>query len=69
MEGSGFLKEWYKQSKEEVLSNLNTIEDLGLTKDEVMLRIGKYGTNDLKEENKKSFLSKVIAQFSDFLMQ
>lgn len=62
------MKEWYKQSKEEVLSNLSTNVDSGLTKDEVNLRLEKYGTNDLKEENKKSFISKIIAQFSDFLI-
>jgi len=62
------LKEWYKQSKEEVFSSLETDPHLGLTKDEVSLRLEKYGTNELREEKKKSFFSKVIAQFSDFLI-
>ena len=62
------MKEWYKQSKEQVLSDLDTNEDLGLTKNEASLRIEKYGQNDLKEEKKKSFISKVISQFSDFLI-
>lgn len=62
------MKEWYRQSKEELLSNLNTNVDSGLTNEEANLRLEKYGANELKEENKKSFLSKVIAQFSDFLI-
>ena len=62
------MKEWYKQSKEELLSNLDSNLDSGLTSNEVNLRLEKYGTNDLKEENKKSFFSKIVAQFSDFLI-
>ena len=60
--------EWYRQSKEELLSNLNTDISSGLSSEEVNLRIEKYGTNELKEEKKKGFLSKIIAQFSDFLV-
>ncbi len=62
------LKEWYKQSKEELIKELETNINSGLTNDEVKTRLEKYGPNDLKEEDKKSFLSKVIAQFSDFLI-
>ena len=62
------MKEWYRESKEELLLDLDTNINSGLTKDEVDLRLEKYGPNDLKEEDKKSFLSKVIAQFSDFLI-
>ncbi|MBU5437995.1 calcium-transporting P-type ATPase, PMR1-type [Tissierella sp. MSJ-40] len=60
--------EWYRQSKEELLSNLNTTLDQGLNDNDVQERLDKYGTNELKEEEKSSFLSKVIAQFSDFLV-
>lgn len=60
--------EWYRQSKEDSLSTLDTSVDSGLTSDEVLSRLEKYGTNELKEERKKGFLSKVIAQFSDFLV-
>lgn len=62
------MKEWYKQSKEELLSGLDTNMDTGLTNDEVQKRLEKYGTNELKEESRKSFVSKIIAQFSDFLI-
>lgn len=60
--------EWYRQSKEDLLSNLTTDISSGLSSEEVNLRIEKYGTNELKEEKKKGFLSKIIAQFSDFLV-
>ncbi|HAE92056.1 MAG TPA: ATPase [Tissierella sp.] len=62
------MKEWYSKSKEEVLSELNTNLNSGLTKNEVDLRLEKYGSNDLREEDKKSFFSKIVAQFSDFLI-
>ncbi|WP_313756681.1 calcium-transporting P-type ATPase, PMR1-type [Tissierella sp.] len=62
------MKEWYSKSKEEILSELNTNLNSGLTKNEVNLRLEKYGSNDLKEEDKKSFFSKIVAQFSDFLI-
>lgn len=62
------MKDWYKISKEDLISDLETDPQSGLTDDEVKKRISKYGTNELKEEEKKSFLSKLLAQFSDFLI-
>ncbi|NLY85432.1 MAG: calcium-transporting P-type ATPase, PMR1-type [Tissierellia bacterium] len=62
------MKDWYKISKEDLISSLETDPQSGLTDDEVKKRISKYGTNELKEEEKKSFLSKLLAQFSDFLI-
>lgn len=60
--------EWYRQNKEELLSNLNTNMDSGLPKEEVENRLKKHGYNELKEEEKKSTLSKILAQFNDFLV-
>lgn len=60
--------EWYNKSKEELLSELDTSMDNGLTTSEVESRLSKYGHNELKEEEKKSLMSKIIAQFSDFLI-
>lgn len=48
--------------------NLDTNTETGLSINEVSTRLEKYGTNELKEEKGKSFLSKIIAQFSDFLV-
>jgi len=60
--------EWYQKGEEEVLSELNTDAQLGLDTNEVTARLEKFGHNELKEEAKKSFLSKLIAQFADFLI-
>lgn len=60
--------EWYQKSKEEVLSELKVDSQIGLSENEVVLRLEKYGPNELKEEKKSSFISKLIAQFSDFLV-
>ena len=62
------MKEWYKMNKEDLLTSLGTDPNLGLSDDEVKKRISEYGTNELKEEAKKSFLSKLLAQFADFLI-
>src|SRR5699024_6172879 len=41
---------------------------IGLEETEVELRLNKYGANELREEKGTTFLSKLIAQFSDFLV-
>ncbi|NLV77390.1 MAG: calcium-transporting P-type ATPase, PMR1-type [Tissierellia bacterium] len=60
--------EWYKKTKDEILSQLQTSIDEGLTQNEAEDRIKKYGPNELKEEDRKSFISKLMAQFKDFLV-
>lgn len=60
--------EWYRQTKEELLSTLNTNVESGLSSQDVEQRLEKYGTNELKEEEGKGLLSKILAQFSDFLV-
>lgn len=60
--------EWYKKSNNEVLENLLTDKNNGLTDSEVQARIEKYGKNELELKAKKSFLSKLAAQFKDFLV-
>ncbi|MDR7870133.1 MAG: calcium-translocating P-type ATPase, SERCA-type [Tissierellaceae bacterium] len=59
---------WYKLGKEDVLRNLGTSIEKGLTDVEVEKRLEKYGKNELKEKPKEGFLSKLINQFSDFLV-
>lgn len=60
--------EWYRQNKEEVWDKLNTNGEKGLMDVEAKSRLVKYGLNELKEEPRKGLLSKVIEQFSDFLV-
>ena len=60
--------EWYQRSQNDLTSELNTDINAGLNPEEVESRLSKYGPNELKEEERKSLLSKIIAQFSDFLI-
>lgn len=60
--------EWYKQNKEDLLNTLGTDINNGLVSSEVDSRLEKYGPNELKEAKTKGFFSKIIAQFSDFLV-
>lgn len=60
--------EWYNKSKKDVLSELGTDENFGLNDQEALQRIEKYGKNELEAQAKKSFWSKLVAQFADFLI-
>ncbi len=60
--------DWYQKNIEDVLNDLSTDKEVGLTGSSVNERLEKYGPNELKEEERKSFIKKVIAQFSDFLI-
>ena len=60
--------EWYNKGKSEVLKELNTNFSVGLSEREAERRIKEYGKNELLIQSKKSFLSKFIAQFADFLI-
>ncbi|MCF6464435.1 calcium-transporting P-type ATPase, PMR1-type [Clostridium sp. Cult2] len=60
--------EWYEKNIEGLLSELNTNNQTGISNEEAENRLKKYGFNELKEEAKKSLLSKIIAQFNDFLV-
>ena len=53
---------WYKLKNEEVLKNLGTCREKGLTDFEVQSRLERYGTNELKEKPKEGFISKLIKQ-------
>lgn len=60
--------EWYNKSKKEAVSEFLTNENYGLKTQEAEQRLQKYGRNELEEQSKKSFLTKLIAQFADFLI-
>lgn len=62
------MKEWYKQDVSESLSSLETNAETGLKSEQLDKKLKEHGLNELKEEGKKSFLSKLLAQFSDFLV-
>ena len=60
--------DWYKKGIEEALIALDVDPGEGLNDREAELRLNKYGSNELKEEKGTTFLSKLVAQFSDFLV-
>ncbi|MDY0257770.1 cation-translocating P-type ATPase [Gudongella oleilytica] len=60
--------EWYQQSPEEVAQSLDTSLTSGLSSGSAQSKLETFGPNELKEQEGKSFLQKLIAQFSDFLI-
>ena len=57
---------WYQISVDEALKSLETGEN-GLTSNEAMNRLGKYGPNELKS-NKPSILKRFLRQFNNPLV-
>ncbi len=60
--------EWYNKGKKEVLNELKTDLIHGLSSGEAAKRLEEYGRNELEEQSGKSFISKLAAQFADFLI-
>ena len=51
---------WVNESIEEITNKLQTDTVLGLTQDEVYIRLGKYGRNEFEEEKKETLIQKII---------
>ncbi len=60
--------EWYQKNPEEVAESLETSLSEGLTSESAQTKLQTLGPNELKEQEGKSFLQKLLAQFSDFLI-
>ncbi|MBW8381560.1 MAG: HAD-IC family P-type ATPase, partial [Youngiibacter sp.] len=60
--------EWYNKNIGEAINELSSDGQSGLTNQEATKRIENYGKNELEAQAKKSFLSKLLAQFADFLI-
>lgn len=60
--------DWYRLNKGDVSDKLSTNLERGLLEVEAKSRLEKYGLNELVEEPRKGLISKLIAQFSDFLV-
>ncbi|MGR5589532.1 cation-translocating P-type ATPase [Peptoniphilus grossensis] len=58
-------KNWYNQSPDQVLKNLSTTKERGLSEEEAKKRLEEYGENALEAEKKKSFGEKLKEQFFD----
>lgn len=59
---------WDRRSVQDVLQEFQISLDAGLNTEQVSENQKKYGWNQLKEANKKTFLSKAADQFKDFLI-
>lgn len=59
---------WYNMSTDQVLQKLQVRPQAGLTQEEANRRLLKFGKNVLKQSSPPSFLKKIVAQFSDFMV-
>ena len=59
---------WFTKSQNDVLKELNVNPKVGLTTEEVNIRLEKYGQNKLKGKAKKTLLQLFIAQLQDMLI-
>lgn len=60
--------DWYKKSKQEIVTELGTNLDQGLSKDEVLLKREEFGSNSLTEKKQKSIITMFLSQFKDFMV-
>ncbi len=59
---------WHTMTKEEIRRKLRTDLQNGLTDDEAIERIKRYGTNRFQEKKKTNLFMKFIMQFNDFMI-
>jgi Ca2+-transporting ATPase len=62
------LNNWWLQSEQEVIRNLNTDSHQGLSKSEAQKRLQEFGPNQLLEQQKVSALHLFFDQFSSFIV-
>ncbi len=63
-----YMMNWHNITKEEVIKTLESSQDNGLSKKEVIKRQKKYGLNILESKKKKSIIIKFLSQFTDFMI-
>lgn len=62
------LNNWWLQSEQEVICNLNTDSHRGLSRNEAQKRLQEFGPNQLLEQQKVSAFHLFIDQFSSFIV-
>ncbi|MGB8453277.1 MAG: cation-translocating P-type ATPase [Anaerocolumna sp.] len=62
------MMNWHNITKEETLNILESSQENGLSKREVLKRQKKYGLNILETKKKKSIIIKFFSQFTDFMI-
>lgn len=68
LETNHTLKNWWLQSEQEVIRNLNTDSHRGLSRSEAQKRLQEFGPNQLLEQHKVSALQLFFDQFSNFIV-
>lgn len=58
----------YSQNNEDLLKELATDKQIGLTSEEVVARQSKYGANKLREKKKKNTFQRFLDQFKDAMI-
>ncbi|WP_300261761.1 calcium-translocating P-type ATPase, PMCA-type [Clostridium sp.] len=59
---------WYKKSKNEILKELDVEEKNGLSSDEALRRLEKYGKNKLVTKKKKTLFKQFLYQLKDVMI-
>ncbi|URN36724.1 cation-transporting P-type ATPase [Lactobacillus helveticus] len=61
-------RKYYTETISDVVENLNTAIDTGLSGEEAKKRLAKYGPNSLVSKKKKSMFMRFVDQFKDFMI-
>ncbi|MDU2663492.1 MAG: HAD-IC family P-type ATPase, partial [Clostridium perfringens] len=59
---------WYKKSKNEILKELDVDEKNGLSSNEALRRLEKYGKNKLATKKKKTLFKQFLSQLKDVMI-
>jgi Ca2+-transporting ATPase len=59
---------WFSKTIEEVLKEINVDSNIGLSEDEVKVRLEKFGANKLKGKKKKNIFQLFVAQLKEWLI-
>src|SRR5690554_157981 len=62
------MKSFFTDSLQDVLNTLNTNKESGLSEAQAKKKLEENGYNTLKEEKKKTWLQRFLAQFNDMLI-
>lgn len=66
--GSGMALKAYTRSGSEVIRELESSREKGLSAKEAAKRLSEYGKNEFTEKKKKGFLRRFFEQFEDFMI-
>ncbi len=62
------MSKWYSKTKDQILTDLKTNEQSGLTADGVNERLKKFGSNELTVKQKRTLWQRIFSQINDVLV-